>query len=61
MSFFDWKEKPEGTAARSLWIYFVAAVPLTAVVIVLWVLCTRRSRNKSSWTLVRRVTGLLAV
>jgi hypothetical protein len=61
MSFFDWEEKPGGTTATSLWIYFAAAVPLTIMVIVSWVLCTKRSRKKSTWKLLRRATGFVAV
>ncbi|KAJ9656087.1 hypothetical protein H2201_008659 [Coniosporium apollinis] len=60
MSFFNWKASPGENITNSLWIYFVVAAPLTAVVIMLWILCTRRSRKKiGNWWLKRRNSGLV--
>ncbi|KAH8683433.1 hypothetical protein BGZ61DRAFT_480485 [Ilyonectria robusta] len=46
MSFFDWQADLEETVTIRVWIYFAVAVPLTFVVILCWLLYTRRNREK---------------
>lgn len=55
MSFFNWHAGPGESITSSLWVYFAAAVPLTALVILAWIFCTRKSRKKvGKWALKRR-------
>ena len=59
MSFFNWHAGTGESITSSLWVYFAAAVPLTLLVILVWVFCTRRSRKKvGRWALKRRGTLL---
>lgn len=46
MSFFDWQADLEETVTIRVWIYFAVAMPLTFVVILCWLLYTRRNREK---------------
>jgi hypothetical protein len=62
MSFFNWHAGPGEGITSSLWVYFAAAVPLTALVILGWIICTRRSRKKvGKWVLKRRESLLPTV
>ena len=59
MTFFDWRGDQGGNVTSSLWIYFAVAIPLTALVILIWVFCTARSRKSmGEWALKRRATLL---
>ena len=43
MTMFNWgASSGQDVVTRWLWIYFVAAVPLTAIVLAIWWICARR-------------------
>ncbi|TAQ88905.1 hypothetical protein B7494_g2752 [Chlorociboria aeruginascens] len=46
MTFFDWHAAPGEGIVESIWVYFAVAIPLTIVVILCWILWTRKSRQK---------------
>ncbi|KAK5995002.1 hypothetical protein PT974_03392 [Cladobotryum mycophilum] len=48
ISFFNWQADTKVMASRRIWIYFAVASPLTLVVLLCWVLRTRKSREKRS-------------
>jgi hypothetical protein len=61
MSFFDWRSSVTEPVAKSLWVYFATAVPLTLVVTIGWAFLTRRSRDKVGVLLGRKKTEMSKV
>lgn len=59
MTFFDWNAGPGEPKTHMLWIYFAAALPLTLVVVIIWLLCTRPSREQIGrwWREIRKPDG----
>ena len=55
MTMFDWNASSgESVTSTYLWIYFVAAVPLTFAVIGTWWVCYRRRRKRLHRELLER-------
>lgn len=53
MTFFDFRPDDNASVANSLWIYFAVSVPLTLVIMIAWLLFTRKTRQKIA-NLMRR-------
>lgn len=49
MTMFNWSPS-EGVVSNYVWVYFVAAIPLTALVFIAWIYWERRNmRQRQLW------------
>lgn len=51
MTFFDWNANPDQPRVVMLWLYFAVAVPLTIIVVLLWLLFTKSTRERLAGSL----------
>jgi hypothetical protein len=48
MTFFDWQTASDRTVSKSLWVYFVTAIPITILVLAAWAFLTKKNRQENS-------------
>jgi uncharacterized protein (DUF983 family) len=46
MEFFNWKIESDAKVSSSLWLYFAVMVPLTIIIVLFWLMFTRRTRKR---------------